>query len=662
MAVADLAMIRLPGLKDTGLKWLLAALTSAVLPHVLRTPVWIPLLYAALVFWCLAGAGRRKTSGAFGALSSVLKLIVGIVIVFGIFASYDTLTGRDAGVALLILLAGMKLVELRSIRDYYIVILIGLFLLLTNFFYTQTPTSAAYMVASVTVFFAAMLAFNDVGAVLDTRARLRVAGSMVIQALPLMLVMFLLFPRISGPLWGLPRDARSAITGLDDEMSPGSIARVSLSDQVAFRVEFNGDIPPRRELYWRGPVLTFTDGVKWVTGRLRSGRPPVQPIGTPVEYTITMEPTQRRWLYSLDLADEAPPHSSFTEDMQIRTRRPVDSRVRYTLQSHTDYRLLTPDREQLEQALQLPPGSHPRTLALARSWKTKGLNTGQVVRRALAMFHDEPFFYTLTPPPLLADTIDEFLFETRRGFCEHYAAAFVVLMRAAGIPARVVTGYQGGEINPIGNYLIVRERDAHAWAEVWMGDRGWVRVDPTAAVAPARVLQGIDSALPDSVVSVPLAFQDNAMARDLWEQVRYSLDALNNDWNQWVLGYDQNRQFMFLRRIGLGWLNTQELGAGLVIVVSLGLLAVAGWLFKGIRHQADPARRLYDRFCARLARRGTRRLPQEGPRNFARRAATSREAVRGAIEEITDLYIAVRYAGHAEKLPELRRAVKAFHP
>ncbi len=348
--------------------------------------------------------------------------------------------------------------------------------------------------------------------------------------------------------------------------------------------------------------------------------------------------------------------------MQIRTRRPVNQRVRYTLESHTHYRMLSDGKAELERALQLPPGSHPRTVALAQSWKRDGLSDAQIVQRALHMFHNQPFYYTLTPPPLPGDTIDEFLFETRRGFCEHYAAAFVVLMRAAGIPARIVTGYQGGKINPIGHYLVVRQRDAHAWAEVWLDGKGWVREDPTAAVAPNRILEGMDAEFPATAVNVPLGLQDNAVARNLWERFSDSLDAIDNGWNQWVLGYDQHRQSLLLSRIGLGWLNTQELGVGLVIILVAGMVAVAAWLFQGMRGNVDPARRLYDRFCKRLARRGAVRRPQEGPRHFARRASTLLRPLKAQIDQITDLYVAVRYAGHADRLPDLRRAVKSFRP
>jgi transglutaminase-like putative cysteine protease len=656
----------LPGLRSPVLPWLTAALTLAAAPHALRVPFWIPIVYVALTAYRLARTetpGTRRTGLVGTVVSGIFKLLVGACIVGGVFASYGTLTGRDAGVALLVLLAAMKLVEMRRPRDYYVAIFIGLFLLLTNFFYAQSILMALYTAATVIVFIAALTSFNDERGVLAPPARLRLAGTLFAQSVPLMLVLFLLFPRVAGPLWGLPKDVRGALSGLDDQMTPGAISELSLSDAVAFRVEFEGEPPKRSQLYWRGPVLWFTDGVKWVQDSRRpASLPEVAPRGRPLRYTITLEPTEKHWLFALELPVQPPTSAYFTHDMQIRSRSPLTNRLRYSLASHPEFTLGSSGYEELIRALQLPPGRHRRAVETGAGWREEGLPDRAIVERALSMFREQEFYYTLTPPRLLEDAVDQFLFETRQGFCEHYAASFVVLMRAAGLPARVVTGYQGGTLNPVGGYFIVRQRDAHAWTEVWLSDAGWVRVDPTAAVAPSRIMQGIETALPDTIIDIPSVLQDNAIARDLWERFGFTWDAINNRWNQWVLGYDRNRQSLVLRRLGLGWLDDEGLLLGLSIAAGGVLVLVAWALFRGGRRETDEARRAWERFCRRLARRGLDRTASEGPEHFARRAGRRFPRDAEAIGEVARLYIAVRYAGEPQKLDEFKSAVRTFRP
>jgi transglutaminase-like putative cysteine protease len=617
-------------------------------------------MFMVLCLWRIRARDARGPAFPPGVTGFLVRFVFGAIVLGGVLASYGTLTGRDAGVALLVLLAGMKLAELCGARDYFVAALIGLFLLLTNFFFIQSMLSAVYLAFCLALFVGALISANDDRPQVLSLPRLKLAGIMLLQAVPLMLLLFLLFPRVAGPLWGMPRDTRSGSTGLDDQMSPGAISELSLSDEVAFRVEFSGPIPGHAKLYWRGPVFWFTDGVKWVPDPLRQGAPVLHTSGAPLQYTVTLEPTGKNWIYALEQAARAPAQASFTHDLQLRTRAPLLNRLRYELASYTDYQLLDADADGKRRALQLPPGRHRRALEMAERWRAEESEPGRIIDRALALFNQQDFYYTLSPPALLVDPVDQFLFDTRRGFCEHFAAAFVVLMRGAGIPARVVTGYQGGAVNPVGNYLVVRQRDAHAWAEVWLDGRGWVRVDPTAAVAPERIEGGIESALPDALLDVPLGLQDSEIARNLWERMRFTWDAVNNRWNQWVLGYDRNRQSLLLRRIGFGNVDTGDLVIGLAVTLSVVLTVLAAWLLRRRAPHGDAARRIYDRFCRALARRGLARDATEGPVAFARRAAGQLPGRGADIAEITRLYVAVRYAQQPELLPELRGAVARF--
>lgn len=641
--------------------WLAAGVSMAVLPHMLHIPVWSSLLFSMLLILRMSLDKRSRAVAWIRTLP--FKLLLGGVIFSGVFVSYGTIVGRDAGVVLLVLLGGMKMLEISSERDYYISAYIAFLLILTNFFYVQTLGVSVYLGVTLVVLIAALLSFNDRDQDLQIRPRLQSAAVLFLNALPLMLIMFLMFPRFNGPLWGLPKDALSGLTGIDDEMSPGSISQLILSDEVAFRVEFNGPIPAKSDLYWRGPVLWYTDGFKWVPDRPRKSSVKFIPKSDPIRYTVTLEPTDKNWLFALELPQVPTADSNLSHDMQLRTRRPVITRTRYEMTSYPDYLLLSEDRTELQNALQLPGNYHQRAIALAKSWRAEGLNDREMIGRAMRYFHDEKFYYTLTPPILPDDTVDDFLFDTRQGFCEHYAAAFTVLMRGAGIPARVVTGYQGGTVNTVGNYLVVNQRDAHAWSEVWLGDtEGWVRVDPTSAVSPSRVSEGIQSAIPQTLINVPLGIYNNAFTRNVWERFSNTFDAINNRWNQWVLGYDRNRQRLLLGRIGLGELNRDELMVGMIVVIVLCLSLLAYGLFSRIHKNEDQARYWYNRFRKRLQRAGIPILAHEGPQDLAYRACRRRADLAEAINSISDCYIEVRYANQAERLEELKTLVRSFRP
>jgi transglutaminase-like putative cysteine protease len=474
-----------------------------------------------------------------------------------------------------------------------------------------------------------------------------------------MLVLFLLFPRVQGPLWGLPQDAYSGVTGLSDSMSPGLISSLSQSDAIAFRVRFQGVPPPRPQLYWRGPVFWNFDGRTWRPGDRRAfTQIRFEALGAPYNYEVTLEPHLHNWLFALDLAALVPPDASVTPDFVLLARTPVRNRLRYEMRSYTSFAEgAGDDADELRPGLQLPAGFNPRARRLAQEWAAGGATGAAIAQKALDYFRGQGFVYTLQPPLLGRDSVDEFLFGSKRGFCEHYASSFVFLMRSAGLPARVVTGYQGGEINPVDQYMIVRQSDAHAWAEVWLEGRGWVRYDPTAAVSPARVESGVAAAV-SATDPLPL------MARTslTWLRgLRYNWDALANKWNQLVLGYNPERQREFLSRLGMSEPSWQNMALPLFWGVG-GLLALlTAWLLRRLR-SADRVQRLWLRFCARLERNGCARAAHEGPADFIERTAARYPAEAGRIRAIGERYIALRYGEHADArmLAELRLLVREF--
>jgi transglutaminase-like putative cysteine protease len=620
-----------------------------------RLPMWVSAMVLLALGWRAFVAGRRAwLPGRW------LLIAAAIASTAGVLATFGPVLGRDASVALLAVMMALKCLELRTLRDANIVVCLGYFLIVTNFLYSQTIPTAVYMLVVLAWLTATTVSLQDFGAQMSPLQVLRTAATMLLQAAPLMLVLFVLFPRVQGPVFGIPQATSAGVTGLSDRMSPGDLSHLGLSDEVAFRVQFHTPAPKPAQLYWRGPVLWDFDGRTWTMGAPGPTSLPRHEATTlPVRYTVTLEPHHMRWLFAVDLPASLPPGAVLTDDYQLIARRTVDVRQRYELTSHLGYRMgVDQPPASLERALRLPSGTNPRSLELGQSIGKASASDAEAVNSALNFFRTQLFFYTLVPPELGRDPVDDFLFQTRRGFCEHYASAFVFLMRAAGVPARVVTGYQGGEINPLGDYLIVRQSEAHAWAEVWLAGQGWVRVDPTGAVSPARIETGIAAAIPRGE-PLPGAARGELQ---LIKQLRFTLDVVANSWNQWVLGYTPDRQSKFLNRVGMATPNWQNLAAVLTAATGVVVLFLTAFILRRLwASPADPIVRAYRTFCRKLERAGLAREAAEGPSDFAQRVTRARPALAARVGAITQLYIELRYAGAGpERTRALETMVRAF--
>ena len=647
-----------PSLDAGRVLWLLGALALVAAPHALRVPPWVSITVAG-VFGLRALFAWR----GMGLPPSWWLALLAVAAAAGIWQSYGLLYGRDAAVGLLLLMLCLKTLELRALRDALVLVLLGYFLLVTGFLYSQSIPTAAYLLGCVWVLTACLMAFQRESGRAAPHALLRASGLLLAQSAPLMLVLFLLFPRVQGPLWGLPLAHNTAQTGLSDSMTPGSLSNLSLSDAVAFRVDFLTPPPPPSRLYWRGPVMWDFDGRTWRTGDAPPiGRPVLREVSEPLRYAVTLEPHNMRWLFAVDAPWQRVDASVLTADFQLLAVRPVRSRLRYELGSWLSYRAgLDESPGNLQRALALPAGYNPRARALAVQWRAAGTGPRDVVSRALALFRDQPFFYTLAPPELGRESVDEFLFDVRRGFCEHFASSFVFLMRAGGVPARVVTGYQGGVMNPVGNYLIVRQSEAHAWAEVWLAGEGWVRIDPTAAVSPQRIEAGIAAAVPAGEPLPLMVRTDNALLK----RARFTLDAMANGWNQWVLGYTPERQREVFERLGMtkvSWRGLTTMLAGVTAAVVLVLVLLTLRRLRGT--VPDAVLRAWNALSARLAPLGLARRPEEGPIDHAERVAAVLPRQAAEVRAIARLVAELRYGREAPPgaVQELRQRVRAFRP
>lgn len=634
--------------------WLLAGAALTLAPHAEHLPLALSAMCALLLLWrgILAHTGRPLPHRLL-----LLALATGMVAIVQI--EFQHFFGKDPGIALLAGLLSLKLLETDSVRDGRAVVLLSFFMQLGQFLYQQNMAVAALALLGAIAAIASLLALQ--GSAVPAGLRAGAATRLVLQGVPLMLVLFILFPRVQGPLWGLPADAYSSVTGLSNSMAPGDVARLGESSEIAFRAAFEGDPPPPAERYWRGPVLTRFDGHTWRPGRTHAtDAPAYRSQGIAYSYTLTLEPHNQSWLLALDFPGTAP-GLAYTDTFQLLAREPVRNRQRLTLVSYPHTPVgLHESANTLRQALELPAGFNPRTRELGARLRTEANGADDIVARTITHFQDSRLTYTLEPAPLGRDDVDSFLFDTRQGFCEHFSAAFVVTLRAAGVPARVVTGYQGGELNPVDGTLVIRQSDAHAWTEVWLAGRGWIRIDPTAASAPLRIQNGLAAALPDSARLPLLARGDMAWLRDL----RNRLDALDNRWNQWVLGYNPARQKALLAALGFAepdWqVLTALMGAGSAIV--MGLLTI--WALRR-RSSADAIDRSWARFCQRLTAVGCERATWEGPLDFADRLARERPDLADAARAIAADYARLRY-GPADADPALGRrfhqSIKNFRP
>ncbi|MDM0109401.1 transglutaminaseTgpA domain-containing protein [Variovorax sp. J22R24] len=601
--------------------FLLAVIGLILLPQVPNLPWWCSMLAAIVLLWRGTLAVQAKPLPGKWWRAALLAITL-----VATYSTHRTLLGRDAGVTLIVILLALKTLELRARRDAFVVFFLGFFTMLTNFFYSQSlMTAFAMLLALLGLLTALVNAHMPVGKPPLAQAA-RTAGWMALLGAPIMLVLFMLFPRMA-PLWGTPSDAMAGRTGLSNTMRVGTIAELALDEGIAARIRFDGDrVPPRAALYFRGPVLSRFDGREWTAlpPFSRGSIPPSLRVrGEVSSYEVTLEPTNRAWLLTLDATADKPNLSGYeifgTPELQWIATRPISDLVRYRAKSFTQFQSGPLRRTAgLQPYVELPPGSNPRTVALAAQMRRDpalaGASSQAFVQAALQRLRTGGYSYTLEPGLYGDDTADQFWFDIKAGFCEHIASAFVVLMRALDIPARIVTGYQGGEVNNVDNYWVLRNSDAHAWAEVWQEGAGWVRVDPTGAISPDRVGQFRRLAPQPGL----LAGAMEAMNPTLSQTLRATWEAVNNGWNQWILNYTQSRQLDLLKNIGFEAPSLQDLVVVLLaLMVAASLLGAAWTLWE--RSQHDPWLRLLGQARARLKQAGIDVPEATPPRQMAAR-------------------------------------------
>ena len=636
----------------------IGSLAVALIPHTFRLPVWITVWCLACWVWAiLCATGKFPWPGA------LLRHGLAVTGFMGALASSGFRFDRDVGTAILAVMVGLKPLETRTYRDSIMAIFLTYFLIITNLLYSNALVMLLYMLLAVLLTTSVLVHINHPDG--DFPAHTKLAGRMLMYALPLAAILFVLFPRIQGSLWRLPSDT-VGVTGFSDHLSPGSVSQLTRNNDVAFRVQFPGVPPPPDHLYWRGLVFWEFDGLAWRQTRQTPVFQPTVNGQQSIDYTITLEPHQQRWLFALDLPATVPPRAMAFDDHTLQWEEEVIQPIQYRVASFPEFNT-GPLPPGIEMFLLPEELGNPKARQLARRWASSATGAADVVSAAMAYFQNNDFTYTLNPPLLGEDPIDDFLFETRRGYCEHFASTMAFLMRSVGIPARVVGGYQGGERNPFGDYWIVRQSDAHAWTEIWSPNTGWKRIDPTTVVAPERITSGVAAALPPNERTEALPAGFTGPFASVFRNFSLGWDAANALWRRQVIGYTALRQKRLFSRFGV---NTGSM-AGVIRLLAVGLIltGVATILYvwgtrRRRRTSPDPIQEGYHKFCSKLARCEIPRHPEQGPLDYLRSIRNQRLDLSERAESIIQLYVRLRYSDRSsdEEIRSFQRLVREFRP
>jgi protein-glutamine gamma-glutamyltransferase len=658
------------------LLWLAAALLFTLPPMFGSLVSWVPCLFLlalTLKFWMEPKGYRLRFA--------TLKLLLTMAALFAVLASYGSLKGIEPGISLLVVLMSLKILEAHTAREFQVMVLMGWVLCLCGFFLSQDFAIALCLLTAFALLLVALIQFHRGFSPGAFWPPLGTVLKLLVQAAALVVLLFLLFPRINTGLRFDFRAIRSANSGFSDRLSPGSVAALANSTDIAFRAEFPGSkVRPPGPMYWRGLVMWHCDGMEWrapyaptpilqssTQGTLAVPAPPDQSRANTISQRITLAPHGAHWMFALDRPFEIPPGTVLARGDYLWSTQPIRKTRQYGVVSSpaTSGQELNPNERQ--QALEVPPSISPTVRQLAESWTEQNSNPRATVNKALQFFRTQGFRYSLLPGEYGKNDLEQFLFHRRVGFCEHYATSFATLMRLAGIPTRVVVGYLGGEYNDLGRFFLVRQADTHAWCEVWLASSGWTRVDPTTAVAPGRASLDLNSFLERRAASDQLEGQRSALVSQLahsalFTNVRLVLETLSYEWDTRLLAFDADVQEVLLDSMGLADRGPLVLIIEILVVTVALLLIYFGWMQLRTRSRADGVRELYDRFCQKAARLGAKRNPWEGPTDFSRRAAQLLPNESERIRQISDAYVALRYASESATgiLDKFASDVRAF--
>ena len=585
----------------------------------------------------------------------VLTAVVGLLGGILIFLEFKTFQGRDAGVSLIVLMFSLKLMEMRWYRDAALVLFLSFFILVAHFLYSQSILMTIYMLAALAVILSALMALNRVDGARNLKSLGWASGKIILQALPIMLILFFLFPRLAQPLWQMPSGS-TGTTGISDSMTPGDIGSLVTFTEPAFRVKFDGQPPPGAQRYWRGLVFSDFDGLTWSRNQdpfrpAFTSQSDIELKGAPVTYELLMEPHRRNWLYALEMPESMDGIGRMTTEYTWLRRFNLTNKLSYEVVSYPESSFgLVLDNRTRQINLDLPNDYNPVTRDWVANVRAQYPDDEAFIQMILRYINQQAYHYTLSPGTMAENTVDDFWFNKQRGFCEHYAGAFVFIMRAAGIPSRVVTGYQGGEMNPYGDYMIVRQSDAHAWTEVWLAGQGWRRIDPTAAIHPSRV----EVDLSQDWLQREALFADQAPSE--WSQFTPSMisqislmwDSVNSYWQSEIIDFGAEDQYMLLQKLGFDYFSMSDLINLMLVIVGLIFITSTLWILRN-RISVDPIARAYLKINHKLAQSNLQKHDDEGPLEHLARVKQSDAKLAAKLRPIVTMYIQLRYQNKGQQ-------------
>ena len=625
------------------------------LPHFEYIPWWSVVIILLLAVWrsIIISKNKYRPGKVISALLTILAAIF-------IYQKSGGFSGIAAGSHLLVVMAFFKLLESKNRRDYMLLVILSFFIIATNFLFSQSIATAAYMFVCLFFTLVTMISINQKKSDISFKEKSAISLKLIAYSIPLMIVLFLFFPRITGPLWNTDNDQSQAKTGLSDSMEPGQISQLVYSNDLVFRAKFKDKRPAQHKLYWRALTLLNFNGKKWTATSDSESGAVLHINSSGYEYTVTMEASNKKWLYLLDLPYQINNKHHISSDFTSHTNKALNSLIQYTAHSSQNYYISNNLDPHFKSLALNTPDLNKKTRELAERWRQKSTNSEEIINQALAFFTRQGFSYTLSPARLTrANSIDQFLFETREGFCEHYASAFAVLMRHAGIPSRIVLGYLGGELNPIDNILSVNQSMAHSWTEVWIDGKGWIRIDPTAAIAPDRININISTALKDKK-NLPLHLQINS---ETLLAIKQFMSAIDNQWNQWVLNYDETHQKKFLQFLTGTEYSLKDISNLFIQIILITLLLTGfAYFFNNFKKIKDPVKNDYKLFLKKLSKAGLPKLSSEGPRDYKNRLLKHLPAQKQEISFIMENYINLRYKKNIgnSSAERFRKAIRQF--
>lgn len=625
--------------------FLLSSIALITLPHINHIPISLFAFFSFLLVWRFIGVWKKRYLP--NASAVLLLTIVGILL---LYSQHQGILGRDAGTSIFVIALGLKLLEIKTERDLYLICYLAFIVASSQFLYQQSMLMAVYILLVCCLLLATLISINSHKP--ETLPALKTAIIIVFQALPLSIVLFVFFPRLEAPRWMQFEQKNAAKSGLSDSLEPGSISRLGLSDELVFRVKFKSDLPPPNQRYWRGPVLSYTDGKRWTEAKVIATQHYLQkPVvkGMVYHYTLMMEPQNKKWVFALDMPTSFPSSLRHNALYQLINKADPNQRADFSMASYTHYNTGSITAKERKTNLQLPHKPSEKINQLVQQLHGFDQSSEYFIQSVLNHFTKEEFHYTLTPPLMENNPIETFLFDSRYGFCSHYATAFVYLMRVAGIPARVVTGYQGGEFNQMGGFLEIRQANAHAWTEVWLANKGWTRFDPTAAIAPERIEQdvNIDLQIATGAVNFSPLKIDAGHALSWMKKTRQVWNSIDYNWQRWVINYTQHNRAKFLANLGID--NVISMVYSLAACISIITLLLAWFILKNQRSKEDKELILYQLFCHKIAKIGLIKKPGETAQDFSNRIKTQRPELADRVYEITGVFIKIRYQQDSTK-------------